>query len=114
MPNIAITRGLLRPAALAVFAFAAALPCHATAGETTLVTRIEPEFPREALQAGADRGIVRARMTLDGSGEVVRVEILESNPRRIFDRAVVKTLSQWRYNAGKDGRNVEIDIEFRR
>ena len=35
-------------------------------------------------------------------------------PAAVFDRAVVKTLSQWRYNAGKDGRNVEIDIEFKR
>lgn len=114
MPNIAITRGLIRPAALAFFALAAALPRLAAANEATLVTRIEPEYPREALQAGADKGVVRARLTLDGAGEVIRVEILESNPRRIFDRAVVKTLSQWRYSAGKDGRNVEIDIEFRR
>lgn len=114
MPKIANTRGIVRAAALAVFAFAAALPRVAAAADVVLVTRVEPEFPREALQAGADKGSVRARMTLDGLGEVTRVEILESNPRRVFDRAVVKTLSQWRYNAGKDGRNVEIDIEFKR
>ena len=114
MPKFTAVRGVVRPAALALFAVSAALPRFAAADGVTIVSRVEPEFPREALQAGADKGSVKARMTLDGAGEVTRVEILESNPRRIFDRAVVKTLSQWRYNAGKDGRNVEIDIEFKR
>jgi len=44
----------------------------------------------------------------------VRVEILEAQPRRVFDRAVVKTLSQWRFNAGTAGRTVEIDVNFTR
>ncbi len=82
--------------------------------DATLVSRIEPEFPRETIQAGADAGKVKARMTLDGLGEVTRVEILESIPRRLFDRIVVKTLSQWKFNSGNVGRAVEIDIEFKR
>ena len=108
-----ITRRLA-PAALALCAWA--IPTIATAGpgDATLVTRVEPEFPREAVQAGADKGMVKARMTLDGSGEVTRVEVLEANPRRVFDRAVVKTLSQWKFNPGNSGRSVEIDIEFKR
>jgi protein TonB len=114
MPNRTLIRGLARPAAVALFAFAVALPQLASAAEATLVSRVEPEFPREALQAGADRGLVRARVTLDGAGEVTRVDILEANPRRVFDRAVIKSLSQWRYSPGKYGRNVEIDIEFKR
>jgi hypothetical protein len=70
MPNSAITRGLVRPAAGALVAFAAALPRLAAAHDATLLTR---------------------------------VEIFQSQPRRVFDRAVVKTLSRWRYNAGKQG-----------
>jgi protein TonB len=114
MPNITVTRGLVRPAVLALFALATVLPRLAAAGDAALVTRVEPEFPREALQAGTQKGHVKARMTLDRSGEVIRVEILEANPRRLFDRAVVKSLSQWRYDPGENGRNVEIDIEFKR
>ena len=79
-----------------------------------LVSRVDPEYPREAMQAGVDRGRVRARMTVDGTGEVVRVEILEANPRRVFDRAVVKTLSQWRFNPGGAARSMEVDIDFNR
>jgi len=69
---------------------------------------------REAAAAGVEKGVVKARMTVDGSGEVTRVEVLESQPRRVFDRAVVKTLSQWRFNAGTAGRLVEIDVNFAR
>ena len=84
------------------------------AGAATVVSQGDPEFPREAVQAGADKGQVKARMTVDGSGEVVRVEILDAQPRRVFDRAVIKTLSQWRFNSGAAGRTVEIDINFTR
>ena len=97
-------------AALAGFVSFAAF----AASDATVVSKVDPEFPREAVQAGADRGLVKARMTVDGTGEVVRVEILDAQPRRVFDRAVIKTLSQWRFNAGSNGRTVEIDINFTR
>jgi TonB family protein len=103
---------LARFAALATFA--GLLSSGAFAADAQLVSRVDPEFPREAVQAGADKGAVKARMTVDAAGEVVRVEILEAQPRRVFDRAVIKTLSQWRFNAGANGRTVEIDINFTR
>jgi protein TonB len=84
------------------------------AGDAQVVSKVDPEFPREAAAAGVEKGMVKARMTVDGSGEVTRVEVLEANPRRVFDRAVVKTLSQWRFNAGAAGRLVEIDVNFTR
>ena len=99
-------------AALAATLFSLTAP--ANSGELMPVNRIEPEFPREALVAGASAGLVRARMTIDSSGEVTRVEILDANPRRVFDRAVVKTLSQWKFTSGGDGRSKEIEIAFKR
>jgi protein TonB len=90
------------------------LSAFAAPGDTQVVTKVEPEFPREAVVAGVDKGSVKARMTIDGTGEVTRVEVLESQPRRVFDRAVVKTLSQWRFNSGAAGRLVEIDVNFAR
>jgi protein TonB len=103
---------IARLAALA--ACVGALSSPAFAADAQVVSKVDPEFPREAVQAGADKGTVKARMTVDGSGEVVRVEILEAQPRRVFDRAVIKTLSQWRFNTGAAGRTVEIDINFTR
>ena len=109
----AMTRKLA-PLALAVCAWAFAPLAEAGPADAQLLTKVEPEFPREAIQAGADTGRVKARMTLDATGEVTRVEVLEAQPRRVFDRAVVKTLSQWKFNAGNAGRAVEIDVEFKR
>jgi TonB family protein len=109
-----LARGVWRPAAIAFFACIAAVPAYAASGDATIVRRVEPEFPREALLAGADKGLVHARLTLDAAGEVTRVQILEANPRRIFDRTVMKTLALWKFSAGADGRAVEVDVEFRR
>ena len=103
---------MARLAAAAAFAGALAFP--ALAVDAQVVSKVDPEFPREAVQAGADKGMVKARMTVDGPGEVVRVEILEAQPRRVFDRAVIKTLSQWKFNPGSPGRTVEIDVNFSR
>jgi len=111
MPTIT-RQHLARPVAAAIFAMCAAMA--ARAGDLTPVSRVDPEFPREAISAGADTGKVKARMTIDATGEVTRVEIIEANPRRLFDRAVVKTLSQWKFSPGPDGRSMEIDVNFHR
>lgn len=100
------------PQFLAAFLLAPVLA--SAAGEVKVVSRTDPEFPREAIQAGADRGYVKARMTLDAAGEVTRVDILDAKPRRVFDRAVMRSLAQWRYENGAVGRTVEVELEFRR
>jgi len=93
---------------------ASAAPVPAAPAAPRLLSRVDPDFPREAVQAGADSGNVRARMTLDASGAVTRVDIVEASPRRVFDRAVIRALSQWRYSAGAEGRTVEMEVAFRR
>ena len=77
------------------------------------VSKVEPEFPREALVASIDKGHVKARLTIDATGEVTRVDIVEANPRRIFDRAVTRSLSQWRYEPGAAGRTVDVELDFK-
>ena len=98
--------------ALALALCAGVLP--ATASDVVVLSKSELEFPREAVQAGADEGHVKAKLTIDARGEVSRVEILEAEPRRVFDRAVMRSLSQWRFNGGADGRNFVVDVDFRR
>jgi protein TonB len=95
---------------------AAAKPTTAVpeAAVTRLVSRVDPEYPREAASSGYESGYVKARMTLDAAGNVTRVEILAANPRRVFDRAVTRALSQWRYNEGAAGRTVDMEIDFKR
>jgi protein TonB len=95
---------------LAALALAASFGAHA---QLQPVSRINPEFPREAQLASVEKGRVKARLTLDATGEVTRVDIVEASPRRVFDRAVVRSLSQWRYESGAAGRTVEVDLDFK-
>ena len=105
---------LARRLAAALCTGAFSLGVLAAPGNAQVVSKVEPEFPREAVQAGVNKGLVKARMTIDGAGEVTRVEVVDAQPRRVFDRAVVKTLSQWRFKSGDAGRLVEIDVNFTR
>ena len=81
---------------------------------TRVVTRVDPEFPREAIQAGAETGTVKARLSVDAGGNVTQVDVTEAVPRRVFDRAVVRALSQWKYNEGAAGRVVDVEVAFKR
>ena len=96
--------------ALAAWGFSA----YAGPADVVVVSKADLEFPREAVQAGAEKGRVKAKLTIDQSGEVTRVEIVEANPRRVFDRAVTKSLSQWRFNPGDANRSYDIDLDFKR
>jgi protein TonB len=79
-----------------------------------VMSRVEPDFPRAAFQARVDRGQVKARMTLDGSGNVTRVDIVEAHPRRVFDTAVASALAQWKFNDGAAGRTYDTEVVFQR
>ena len=90
------------------------LPTRAQPHALEPISRESPEFPREALAAGVDTGVVRARLSIDASGRVTGVEIVESRPRRIFDRAVSRALSRWTYAPGEAGRTTDVEIAFSR
>jgi len=80
----------------------------------TPVTREVPDFPREAVNAGVAQGSVRARLTVDAAGRVSAVDIVDAQPRRVFDRAVTRTLSRWTFEPGASGRTTDVEIAFRR
>lgn len=80
----------------------------------TVLSRTPLEFPRHAAAEGIDAGRVKARVRIDASGGVLGVQVLESRPPRVFDRAVVQNLSTWRFNAGADNRTYEVVLEFKR
>jgi TonB family protein len=56
---------------------------------------------------------VTARLQIDASGNVSNVEVVDAKPRRVFDRAVIQALSEWKYNEGAPGRVVEVEIAFK-
>jgi len=72
--------------------------------------RVNPAFPRQALQQGIT-GRVVAWVYVAPNGSVSNVEIKQSS-NRLFDREVVRALSQWRFNPEPVGFIGEYEIVF--
>jgi TonB family protein len=82
---------------------------------TTAVRKLageNPQFPPEAARARIDSGYVKVRLRLDADGVVASVDILESRPLRVFDRAVREALKAWKFNPGAPDRVYEAQIDF--
>ena len=103
----------MNKSALRILAAAALTVSFGVSAQMHPVSKVDPEFPREAQLASVEKGRVKARLTIDATGEVTRVDIIEANPRRVFDRAVTRSLSQWRYEPGPAGRTVEVELDFK-
>ncbi|HET9581010.1 MAG TPA: energy transducer TonB [Usitatibacter sp.] len=72
--------------------------------------RVDPQFPREALRQGIN-GRVVAHVYVAPNGNVTDVKIISSTSR-IFDREVVRALSQWKFNPEPVGFIGEYEIVF--
>lgn len=92
-------------------------PKVAVAPPTTIATPVskaQVSFPAQAMARNIDRGVVKARLTIDAAGVVRTVQILSSYPRRYFDDEASRSLKEWRFNAGADNRTYDVEIEFQR
>src|SRR5208283_5090854 len=76
------------------------------------LSRVNPEYPREAIRKNISSGTVIARMDIDEKGNVSNVRIIEANPPHVFDRAVIDALSQWKFQAEGDKYVGEIEVNF--
>ena len=74
--------------------------------------RVEPQFPREALRKGTS-GRVVAHVVVAPSGSVTEVRIISAAPPRMFDREVIRALSQWKFNPEPVGFIGEYEIVFK-
>jgi protein TonB len=72
--------------------------------------RVDPQFPRQAITQGLS-GKVIAWVHVAPNGTVTNVEIRQST-NRIFDREVIRALSQWKFNPEPVGFIGEYEIVF--
>jgi protein TonB len=72
--------------------------------------RVEPSFPPQAIRQGLS-GRVIAHVVVTPTGSVKEVRIISST-NRLFDREVVRALSQWRFNPEPVGFIGEYEIVF--
>ncbi len=65
----------------------------------TVLVRIPPVYPMSAKNRGAE-GWVKVRFIVHEDGSVGSVSVLESQPKTIFDDAVIRSVSGWKFKAG--------------
>lgn len=68
----------------------------AAEGDVIPIVRIEPQFPREALLEGIS-GYVVVEFTIEADGSVSDPKVVESEPRRMFDRNAVRAIYKWKF-----------------
>lgn len=57
---------------------------------------IKPNYPRQAF-ARKIEGFVRARLEINPEGSVVSVEIIEAEPRGVFEREAIRALYRYKF-----------------
>lgn len=78
-----------------------------------VLKKVPPEYPAEAARKSVNAGTVRARLTIAPDGKVTEVEIVEAEPKRVFDRAAIEALKEWRFEPGADKQTHEVKLVFR-
>ncbi|MFA0085147.1 TonB family protein [Vibrio sp. E150_011] len=58
--------------------------------------RKEPRYPRRAIQRNVE-GYVVMSFTIDVNGRPSDIEVVEANPKRMFEREAMVALKQWKY-----------------
>ncbi len=65
-------------------------------GDVIPIVRIEPQYPREALIEGIS-GYVLVEFTIEPDGSVSDLKVLESQPKRMFDRNAIRAIYKWKF-----------------
>ena len=84
-------------------------------GDATPIVRIEPKFPTKAARDGIE-GWVQLSFEINEVGGVENVQVINAQPKRIFDREARKALRKWKYKPkvvdGKAMRQTGLTVQL--
>jgi protein TonB len=66
-------------------------------GDAVPMVRFPPQYPERALQRGVE-GRVLIEFTISRSGSVKDAKVIAFEPSKIFNKAALKAVRQWKYN----------------
>lgn len=96
--------------ALALALATSAALAHA---DVKVLKKVAPEYPSEAVKKNISAGSVRAKLNIGGDGKVAAVDIVEAEPKRVFDRVAIEALSQWKFEGTGAAQTHEVKLVFR-
>ncbi len=66
-----------------------------------VLKKVPMDFPDEAARKGIDKGVLKARVTIDGAGVPTSVAIIETQPpkARVLNDSVAAALNNWRFES---------------
>jgi len=84
-------------------------------GDATPIVRIEPKFPTKAARDGIE-GWVQLSFEINELGGVENVQVINAQPKRVFDREAKKALRKWKYKPkvvdGKPQRQTGLTVQL--
>jgi protein TonB len=62
----------------------------------TAIVRVDPKYPIEAAREGTE-GWVDLAFSIDKAGNVIDAQVINAEPKRIFNREALRALKGWKY-----------------
>lgn len=84
------------------------------AGEPKLVRMVQPQYPQEASMRGIE-GWVDVSLQVSATGDVIAPRVEESSRGRMFNRAALAAVEQWKYEPpgeGATGERIRVRLKF--
>lgn len=83
--------------------------------------RIEPKYPARALKRKIE-GYVVMRFSIDTTGKPTDIEVVEADPKGVFDREATRALLMWKYQpqvvdgkaVKREGQTVKLEFKLQK